>query len=55
MEILKAHDIDVDGKHVVLVGKGKLVSRPLMHLLLKTNKQLSKIKFLIYSNSNIYY
>jgi len=34
MELLKKHEIELTGKHVVIVGKGKLVGKTLMHLML---------------------
>ena len=34
MELLKKYEIEITGKHVVIVGKGKLVGKTLMHLLL---------------------
>lgn len=37
MEILKYYNIDVKGKHVVIVGRSELVGRPLMGLMLNNN------------------
>lgn len=34
MELLKKYEVDVESKHVVIVGKGKLVGRPLINVLL---------------------
>lgn len=34
MTILKENEIELDGKEVVIVGKGKLVGRPMIHQLL---------------------
>ena len=34
IELLKAYNIDVTGKHVVIVGRSDLVSKPLFHMLL---------------------
>lgn len=34
MELLKKYEIDVESKNVVIVGKGKLVGRPLINILL---------------------
>jgi len=34
VELLKAYDVDLEGKDVVIVGKGKLVGRPLITVLL---------------------
>ena len=34
VELLKAYEVDLDGKDVVVVGKGKLVGRPLITVLL---------------------
>ena len=34
MELLKYYSVDLDGKDVVIVGKGKLVGRPLINVLL---------------------
>ena len=34
MELLKHYEVDLDGKDVVIVGKGKLVGRPLINVLL---------------------
>lgn len=37
MTLLKAYQIDVDGKHAVVVGRSKLVGRPIAELLLQNN------------------
>ncbi|MBQ9318063.1 MAG: bifunctional 5,10-methylenetetrahydrofolate dehydrogenase/5,10-methenyltetrahydrofolate cyclohydrolase [Bacilli bacterium] len=34
MELLEKYNVNVEGKHVVIVGKGKLTGKPLAHLLL---------------------
>ena len=34
MEMLKSYEVDLDAKNVVIVGKGKLVAKPLINLLL---------------------
>lgn len=34
MELLTKYDVNPEGKHVVIVGKGKLTGKPLMHLML---------------------
>ena len=34
MELLKKYEVSLEGKHVVIVGKGKLVGRPLAYLML---------------------
>lgn len=34
MELLKHYEVEIDGKDVVIVGKGKLVGRPLINVLL---------------------
>lgn len=34
MELLKKHEVDLDGKDVVIVGKSRLIGRPLMNVLL---------------------
>lgn len=34
MELLKKYEVDVESKHVVIVGKEKLVARPLINILL---------------------
>lgn len=34
MELLKKYNVNVEGKHVVIVGKGKLTGKPLAHLML---------------------
>ena len=34
MELLKQNEVELDGKNVVIVGKGKLVGRPLINVLL---------------------
>lgn len=39
MEILKYYKIDISGKHVVLVGYGKLVGKPLAAMISLSNKQ----------------
>lgn len=37
MELLKANHIELDGKHVVIVGRSNIVGKPLAHLLLEAN------------------
>lgn len=37
MTLLKAYQIDIDGKHAVVVGRSKLVGRPIAELLLQNN------------------
>lgn len=37
MEILRYYNIEVKGKHVVIVGRSELVGRPLMSLMLNSN------------------
>ncbi len=37
MRILKEYEIPIEGKHVVIVGRSKLVGRPLMTLMLQEN------------------
>ena len=34
VELLKKYEVSLEGKHVVIVGKGKLVGRPLAYLML---------------------
>lgn len=34
MELLEKYDVNIEGKHVVIVGKGKLTGKPLAHLML---------------------
>ena len=34
MELLKKYNVKLEGKHVVIVGKGKLTGKPLAHLML---------------------
>lgn len=34
MELLKKYEVKLEGKHVVIVGKGKLTGKPLAHLML---------------------
>ena len=34
MELLNKYEVNLEGKHVVIVGKGKLTGRPLIHLML---------------------
>lgn len=34
IELLKSYDVEIEGKEVVIVGKGKLVGRPLINVLL---------------------
>lgn len=41
MEMLKYYNIDVTGKHVVIVGRSELVGRPLMSLMLNNNATVS--------------
>ena len=41
MEILKYYNIEVKGKHVVIVGRSELVGRPLMSLMLNNNATVS--------------
>lgn len=37
MELLKANQIELEGKHVVIVGRSNIVGKPLAHLLLEAN------------------
>jgi methylenetetrahydrofolate dehydrogenase (NADP+)/methenyltetrahydrofolate cyclohydrolase len=37
IELLKANDIEIQGKHVVIVGRGGLVGKPLANMLLQKN------------------
>lgn len=37
MELLKANHIEIEGKHVVIVGRSNIVGKPLAHLLLEAN------------------
>lgn len=37
MELLKANNIELEGKHVVIVGRSNIVGKPLAHLLLEAN------------------
>ena len=37
MELLKANHIELEGKHVVIVGRSNIVGKPLAHLLLEAN------------------
>ena len=37
MELLKANHIEIEGKHVVIVGRSNIVGKPLAHLLLEEN------------------
>lgn len=37
MELLKANHIELEGKHVVIVGRSNIVGKPLVHLLLEAN------------------
>lgn len=37
MELLKSNQIELDGKHVVIVGRSNIVGKPLAHLLLEAN------------------
>ena len=37
MEILNRNSVELEGKHVVLVGRGKLTCKPLIQLLLREN------------------
>ena len=41
MEMLKYYNIDISGKHVVIVGRSELVGRPLMSLMLNNNATVS--------------
>ena len=41
MEMLKYYNIEVKGKHVVIVGRSELVGRPLMSLMLNNNATVS--------------
>ena len=34
MELLDKYEVNLEGKHVVIVGKGKLTGKPLAHLML---------------------
>lgn len=37
MELLKSNHIELEGKHVVIVGRSNIVGKPLAHLLLEAN------------------
>ena len=37
MELLKVNHIEIEGKHVVIVGRSNIVGKPLAHLLLEAN------------------
>lgn len=37
MELLKANHIELEGKHIVIVGRSNIVGKPLAHLLLEAN------------------
>lgn len=37
MELLKANHIEIEGKHVVIVGRSNIVGKPMAHLLLEEN------------------
>lgn len=37
MELLKANHVEIEGKHVVIVGRSNIVGKPLAHLLLEAN------------------
>lgn len=37
MELLKSNQIELEGKHVVIVGRSNIVGKPLAHLLLEAN------------------
>ena len=37
MELLKANHIEIEGKHVVIVGRSNIVGKPLAHLLFEEN------------------
>lgn len=37
MELLKANHIEIEGKHVVIIGRSNIVGKPLAHLLLEAN------------------
>ncbi len=39
IELLKANDIEIQGKHVVIVGRGGLVGKPLANMLLQKNSE----------------
>lgn len=41
MEMLNYYNIDVNGKHVVIIGRSELVGRPLMSLMLNNNATVS--------------
>lgn len=41
LEILKYYNIEIKGKHVVIVGRSELVGRPLMSLMLNNNATVS--------------
>lgn len=41
IETLKYYNIDISGKHVVIVGRSELVGRPLMSLMLNNNATVS--------------
>lgn len=37
MEILKRHDVEIEGKHAVIVGRSSIVGKPMALLLLREN------------------
>lgn len=41
MEILKRYEVELDGKNVTIIGKGKLVGRPLINVLLNEGATVS--------------
>ena len=41
MELLKSYNVELEGKDVVIVGKGKLVGRPLINVLLNEGATVS--------------
>ena len=41
MELFKSYDIDLNEKHIVLLGKGRLVGKPLINLLLNEGATLT--------------
>lgn len=56
MHLLKAYDIDVAGKNVVIIGRSNIVGKPLAHLFLKEDATVtithSKTKHLNYYTRN---
>ena len=56
MELLKRYDININGKHVVVVGRSNIVGKPIANLLYQKNKDANAIVTICHTGAeDIYY